>query len=129
MEDNKTLISLVNPSFVFSFNGKEYTIRKASLEQVVQYQIKVSELSKEDIPEAVKELKIVSYCIFLVLKNSKESNLEITEDYILNNCPGDVDTLDILGKLGFISPEKIRLAQAMLKTVQDKMIIKDSSLT
>lgn len=122
--DTKTLIKLVNPSFTFSFAGKEYDVKKASLEKVIQYQIRVDELSKSDLPATTKDYKILAYCIYLILKDVDSS---ITEDFISQNCPGNADILDLLMQLGFIDPKRMESIRKIQEEMQEKITTQSSS--
>lgn len=119
--DDKALVSLLNPSFVFKFADKEYQIRKANIEQVQQYITKMKELSADkDLIPAVRDLEIVSFCLYLLLKKADQT---VTEDFVKENLPGNIDGLVILGQLGFIDPQKVEL----LKKLQDQLISENSS--
>ena len=73
--------------------------RKANLEKAVLYQVRIKELVKNDDPAV--DLKIAAYCLYLVLKDIEPS---ITEDFVLQNAPADIDTLKCIETLGFMSP-------------------------
>lgn len=121
--DDKTLVALINPPFTFAFADKEYQIRKATLEQVQQYQMKVAELAKDEaaIP-ANRDLEIIAYCVYLSLVKVDSS---VTIDFVKENIPGAVDGLSLLGDLGFIDPQKVK----MVKKMQDQLISQSSSPT
>jgi len=122
-DDNKTLIKLLNPKFTFQFADKEYLIRKANMGQMVQFQARAAELMNDkDMPASSKDLEMLSYCVYLLLK---EVDSTITEQFVKDNMPGSVDGLSILADLGFIDPQKLEL----VKRVQEKIIIQDSSPT
>ncbi len=99
--DEKELFELVNPPFPIKFGGKEYMVRKANLEKAVLYQIRIKDLVKNDDPAV--DLKIAAYCLYLVLKDVDSS---ITEEYVLQNAPGDIDTIKCIETLGFMSPQR-----------------------
>lgn len=120
MSDN-TLIKLVNPKFNLEFAGKEYSVRKATLEKTVQYYQRIKEL--KDDPAC--DLKIIAYCIFLVLHDEVERP-EITEEFVLNNTPGDIDLMETLTTLGFMNPKKMEIAQKIQGNVI-KALTTDSS--
>jgi len=121
MDENKTLISLVNPSFTIKFGEKEFTARKANIGHVAQYQTKVVELSKdESIPPAARDAKLIAYCTYLILK---EADSTVTLEYVENNLPGNTDGLELLCTLGFIDPQKAEMARKM----QEKLISDASS--
>ena len=99
-------ISLINPSFSFTFNGKDFAVKKASLTQVIQFQRKAKEIG--DQKDAGGDLLIGAYAIFLIL-NGVDKN--ITEEYVQENCPGDLDIMDIISKLGFMNQQKAEMAR------------------
>ena len=67
----KSLLRLINPIFEFEFSDKKYNVKRANIEQVQRYQLKVSELGKKtDIPSSVRDLDIVSYAVYIVLQKS-----------------------------------------------------------
>ena len=121
--DNSNLIKLSNPTFSIIFAEKEYQIRKATLADVAKYLIKIDEISKENLISSVRDIRLISYCLYILLK--KVDN-EITEDFVYENCPGDIDGLDFLTMLGFINPEKIKMVKQTQKEVVEKLITKDS---
>ena len=121
MSDINVLTALVNPEFTFTFAGKEYQIKKANIKQVQQYFQKVEELSKDkERAQVVKDLEVVSYCLFISLNSVDPS---VTEDFVQSNLPGAVDALSLLAVLGFIDPEKVQ----MVKKLQEKLIMENSS--
>lgn len=99
MSENK-LFDLANTEFPITFAGKEYTVRKAHLGMAITYQKKLQELAKSAEPGM--ELRLAAYCLFLVL-NKVDST--ITEEFVLENVPGDIDVLGIIQHLGFMSPQ------------------------
>lgn len=113
-----TLYKLVNPKFSFEFNGKQYEVRKANLEKAVQYQSKVAELSSS--ADISSHLRLVAYCIYLVLKDVEPS---ITEQEVLDNTPGDIDPVECLTNLGFINQRKAETA----KNIEDALLRKATS--
>jgi hypothetical protein len=50
----------------------------------------------------------------------KDKAPDIMEEFVLQNTPADIDILECLATLGFISPSKVKLA----KTIQDKVTAK-----
>ena len=117
---DKTLIELVNPIFTLKLGDKELKVRKASIEQISQYQLKYDELEKIDMPSSVKDLELVAYCVYLIASKADSS---ITIDFVKDNIPGNTDSLQILTDLGFIDPQKIK----MLHQLQEKLIMESSS--
>lgn len=106
-------LELLNPDFVFKFAGKEYSVRKANLRQGLLYQQKVKELL--DAKSASVDLQLVSYCIYLVLKETDKS---ITEDFVQDNAPADINILETLTTLGFMNPGQAAKAKNLLGTSQ-----------
>ena len=94
-----SLYKLVNPEFDFNWNGTTYQIKKATLSDVVSYQKRMKELM--ETKETGWEVRLVSYCLYLALKNKIEG---LTEDFILDNTPADVDSQQLLITLGFLKP-------------------------
>lgn len=111
-----SLIKLTNPEFQIEFDGKEYMVRKANLDKVVQYFQKVQEL--QDAKDPAGDFKIVSFCLFLLLKDKIP---DLTQDIVAQNVPGDIDVIDTLATLGFINPEKVRTAKNLQKAVIEKL--------
>lgn len=108
MDTTQTLVKLTNPEFDFEFNNKKYTIRKATLDKVVQYYQRAKEI--QETGNQFEGIKIVAYCIFLVLKPYEPT---LTEQTVLENCPGNIDVVDILIKLGFLNPDRIKEGQTV----------------
>lgn len=120
-DENKTLVSLINPKFTFQFADKEYQIRKANMTQVVQFQQRAAELLEDKtLQPAIRDAEMLAYCVFLLLKNADQS---VTEEFVKDNLPGNIDGLDILARLGFIDPQKLEL----VKKAQEKLTIQNSS--
>jgi hypothetical protein len=111
--DEKQLFELINPKFTFKFAGKEYLVKKANLRQGIQYRQKVKELL--DAKDENQDSKLVAFCIFLILKEVDNS---ITEEFVLENTPADIDVLGTLEMLGFINPKQVQAA----KVIQEKLI-------
>src|SRR5258708_36302479 len=98
---DNTLYELVNPEFDFKFAGKVFHVKKASIKHAILYQKKVQELSKQ--AEAGIELKLASYCIYLLLRDNDSS---VTEEFVTENTPADVDVSNVLITLAFMTPQK-----------------------
>jgi hypothetical protein len=111
MNEDASLIKLVNPNFSFEFMGVVYEIRKATLDKAIQYQEKIKSL-KDD---STADLKLVAFCIYIMLKSQIP---ELTEQIVMENVPADIDTLQTLSTLGFISPTKL----ALTKAIQNKIM-------
>jgi len=119
----KTLVNLLNPSFPFPFADKEYMVKKANIEQVQQYQLKVEELSaKKDIPVVVRDLDAVSYSVYLILHKADPT---VTQDFVKENMPGGINIMQLLSELGFIDPQKAKMVMEM----QEKLISGNSLRT
>jgi hypothetical protein len=104
--EEKILYKLVNPSLTFEFGDKSFQVKKANLEMVVQYQMKLRDIQEKKEPE----LSLISYCIYLVLNKADST---ITEQWVKENTPGDIDVLECFEILGFISPKGRKIAQAI----------------
>ena len=122
MEDKKdnSIVKLVNPEFDFEFMGNSYRIRKATLDKLISYQNKVKDLEGD----AGADSKLIAHCIYIMLKDKIEG---LTEQTVLENTPADIDILDILSKLGFISPSKMKTVKGIQDLVQDKLSGETSS--
>jgi hypothetical protein len=101
-------LSLTNVDIPFTFNGKEYKIKKANLQQVIQFQRKAKEITDEK--DAGGDLRMVAYSIYISL-NAIDKN--ITEDQILTECPGDLDIMSVLSQLGFMNQQKVEAMQKL----------------
>ena len=115
-EENKDnqILRLVNPEFDFEFGGKQYKLRKATLDKAIQYQQKMKELDKD----IAADLKIIAFCIYVMLK---DKDPDITENFVLENTPADADALLILTTLGFISPSKMETAKKIQELVMNRL--------
>ena len=93
---------LTNASFDFLFAGKIYSIKKANLRQVMEWQTKILELGKNTkTPDAA----VVVPALLIILHATDPT---VDENYILDNAPGDIDIMETLLTLGFISQQKVR---------------------
>ncbi len=125
MEEKKidnSIIRLINPEFVFEFMGKEYTLRKATLDKAVQYQTKAREL--QDSKDPASDAKLVSYCIYIMLKSKIDG---LTEETVFENVPADIDTMEILTTLGFINPSKMEKLNQIQEEFKKTLIGEKSS--
>ena len=118
-KDN-SILRLVNPEFEFEFIGNVYKLRKATLEKAIEYQQKIKELNNEPGSDA----KLLAFCIFIMLK---EQVPYLTEEEVLKNIPADVDTLEVLAKLGFINPSKLEQANKIREALIKKSTGEESS--
>ncbi len=116
---DNTLFTLVNPEFDFSWNGTVYHVRKANLEKIVMYQERAKSLA--EIKDVSGEIKLTGYCIYLILRDVIP---DITEQQIMEQAPGDIDTLGTMLNLGFLNPMRMK---ALLPT--NKIQTGDSSLS
>jgi len=117
--DEKSLYKLVNPSFTFEFGGKVFEVKKANLQMAVQYQTRIKELKEK----SSTELLLVSYCIYLVLNKADST---ITEDWVIENTPADIDVLDCLARLGFINQNRLEIAKKIKEEVEKKSTTENS---
>ena len=115
------LLELLNPEFSFSYMGKEYLIKKATLDKTILYHEKIDELSKNRDPAA--DIKLAAYCLYIILRDVDSS---ITEEYVLKNTRGDIDTLELLTILGFINPRKMETTKKIQEDVMRKLTSDDS---
>lgn len=106
---------LANPEFTFELDGKEYRVRKANLDKAIMYQKRLRELN--DAKDDSAHLSIVAYCTYLVLRDCDPS---MTEEKVRGLLPADIDPLDILSTLGFISPAKAEKAKAIEEALVKK---------
>ena len=122
--DDKTLYNLVNPEFDFGFNNKIYHLRKATLDKAVQYQKKVKELAGDGNIDSVSNASILAFCVYIMLKDQEPT---ITEEFVMNLIPGDVDGLELLCTLGFIHPSKLAAVKEVQASVMKKLTSDSSS--
>ena len=67
-------LALTNVETPFTFNGKEYQVKKANLQQVIQFQRQAKVIGDEK--DAGGDLRMVAYAIFLAL-NTVDKNRRI----------------------------------------------------
>jgi hypothetical protein len=116
-KDGQSLIDLTNPAFTFKFADREFQIKKANIEQIQQYLIRLQDLSKDTVLlPLVRDLSIVSYCIFLVLHKADKT---VAEDFVKENMRGDVDPIQVLTTLGFMTPTQANFLQRAQKKVEE----------
>lgn len=96
-------LDLSNLELAFNFAGKEYKVKKANLNQVIAFQRRVKEIT--DKGDGAADILAAAYAIYLVLFAVDNS---VTEEHVLNNCAGDIETTDILIELGFLSQTKAK---------------------
>lgn len=100
---DQTLYTLVNPEFDFNWNGQNYHVRKANLEKVVKYQERARTLAKDG--DQSGEMKLVAYCIYLILQDAIP---ELTEEQVMKEAPGDIDSLELMIRLGFLNTARVK---------------------
>lgn len=94
--------SLINEEIQFPFGGQNRTVKKANLNQVMQFQRRAREINKTG--DAAADLQLISYAIYLVLYAVDKA---ITEEYVSENARGDLDFVDVMATLGFMNQQKI----------------------
>lgn len=77
-------------------------VRKATLEKVMLFQKRFKELS-EAKDDAI-EPRLTAYCLYLILKDTRP---EITEQWVLENAPGDLGMFDVIEQFGFLNRQKV----------------------
>ncbi len=101
---------MTNTEFDYTLGGKTYSIKRASIKQVILFQRKVMEIQKEPEQDAGADLRIVAYAIYLLLK---EADPNITEDFVQENAPGDIDAMATFQQLGFMNQQKMAIANKL----------------
>src|SRR5258708_7365757 len=114
-----TIYELTNPPFTFKLGGREFQVTRVNISQVAQYRKRISELSSTP----GSEYKLITYAIFLVLNKADPT---ITEDWVIENTPGDVDIFKCLEVLGFMNPRQLEIAQK-LSEGQTKILTSSNS--
>lgn len=108
-------IKLTNADVEFEFDGKPHKVRRANLQQVIQFQRRAKEMTgKED---AGADMALAAYAIFLVLN---EADKNVTEEQVLEKCPGDIDAVDVFAQLGFMSRQKVAAMTAVRNALAQK---------
>jgi hypothetical protein len=103
---DESLVKLTNPPFDIEWNGKIYSVRKATLVQFAEFQRKAQEFQKSGDPDFA--VKLVGYALFLVLKIADPS---ITYEMVLDTTPANAVELDaLMNTLGFTRPTKTAAA-------------------
>lgn len=108
-------ITLTNTTIPFTFDGKEYQVKRANLNQIIQWQRKAFEIGKEN--DAGADPRIAAYAIWVIL-NSVDKN--ITEEDVLEKCPA-VELSDVLITLGFMSQQKMAALQTMRNLLEKSL--------
>ena len=93
---------LTNAVFDFPFGGKIYKLKKANLRQVIEWQKKIVEMSKNGSTATNGEM--LASALYVALHTADPI---VTEDYILDNSQGvsDLGFNETL-QLGFLSQQK-----------------------
>lgn len=112
MQDEGEMIA--NVEFDFQFAGKVYRLKRANLRQVIEFQRKILAIDKAD--STISALALVP-ALLISLSTIDPS---VTEDYILNNTPGDIDILGTLQLLGFMNQKKVVAAQKIADSLVEK---------
>ena len=97
-----SLLKLTNAPFEIEFNGKPYMVKKATLAQTALFMQKAEQMKTDKIPAYEQLLKLVVYCLYVILSPQDSS---ITEQFIEENIPGNINPLEILITLGFMNPK------------------------
>jgi hypothetical protein len=113
---------MTNTEFDYTFNGKVYKVKKASLKQVMVFQRKVDEITKQKDPAG--DLMMAAYAIFLTL-NAIDKN--ITEEEVLEHTPGDIDVMDVFATLGFMSQQKVAMMTKIRNSLENLRSGEESS--
>lgn len=103
---NDALLDLVNSNIKVRFKGRDYEVSKANIRQVVQYHERVKQLRGKEGGDQY----LVAYCLSLLLKKEIP---DITEDMVLDDSRGDIDVMEALTYLGFMSPDKLEMAKRL----------------
>ena len=96
---------ITNIEFDYPFAGKIYKLKRANLRQVIDFQHKIMAMDKSD-----SSISVMAVAPALLVSLSAVDPT-ITEDYILDNTPGDIDVMATLQLLGFLSQKKVEIAQ------------------
>lgn len=93
---------VTNLEFEYLFAGKTYKLKRASLKQVMDLQRKMAEIKKEEDPAG--DLRAIAYALYLSLH---AADLTITELFVEENAPGDINAVDTLIELGFTNRQQL----------------------
>jgi hypothetical protein len=119
MDTEKTLYKLINPEFSFEFGGRVFEVRKANLDKAIKYQKK----HKEVLDKTGSILELIPYCIYLILVDKDPT---ITEEWVRENTPADIDAIECLITLGFLSQKKREAVKKMEEIVEKKLTTESS---
>jgi hypothetical protein len=96
---------LVNPPFKMEWDGQEYDVKKANLEQVALFQQRSNESLKNGT--GGNDTRLAAYAIWLILSKVIP---DITEQEILEKVSGDTDLMELFVSLGFMNPARFQTA-------------------
>lgn len=102
-------LKLINAEQPLEFNGETYQVKKANIAKVILFQTKFNELS--DAKDPAIESKTAAYCLYLILKDVK---LDVTEQWVLENAPGDISFADVVEQFGFMNRQKVAILRKVL---------------
>lgn len=114
---------LTNNEFDYPFAGKTYKVKKATLKQVIDFQRKQFEIANEKDPAG--DLRMASYAIYVILHSIDPT---ITEDFVTDNAQGDMDFMDVIAKLGFMSQQKVEMMNRLRNSLELPSIGKNSTV-
>lgn len=103
---------IANAPFKFEFADKTYEVKKANIRQAILFQDRVKELT--DSKDSSTDLRMAAYAIFLALHDVDKN---VTEDFVFDNAPGDIDVMETIATLGFMSQQKV----AAMKRIRDTL--------
>lgn len=122
MDDKLT--ALVSPPLEYPIGERVYTYRKANLEKGVLFRSRVKQLTTT-IDDGANDLRMVAYCLWLVLK---DEHPEVTEDMLMSVLPADISVNDTLVQLGFMKPQAGRMLKTLLEQAEKNPTGEKSSL-
>jgi hypothetical protein len=108
-------IKLVNAPFDITFKGATYSVKQANLTKAFLFRDRQKQIIESKDPAS--ELKIASYALFLVLRDVIPN---LTEQDVSDNVPADIDVLNLLTVLGFMSQQQANLASQIKEVVTNK---------
>jgi hypothetical protein len=95
-------LKLTNPEIELEIGGETFHVKKATLEKVIPFQERFTKLIADK--DVAADAKLAAYCIYLILKDVKP---DVTEEWAMQNVPGDVEALTIIEQLGFMNRQKV----------------------
>ena len=112
---NDVLFDLTNPAIEFDVAGRKFEVKQANLGMLVLFRKYMTTL---DAGDSTQDILLAVKAIYLVLKDKYS---DVTEEWLLENLPANIETLEVLVKLGFMTPQKAELATTMLETETRKI--------